>query len=109
MEEEINEIEEIANHFGITVEDLKGKARYERFSKARHIAFKILSERNKISLSSIAKQFNRTHATVIFGIRSITNLIDTEKSMRFHYRTILNSISTEREKIIEGAISVAQL
>ena len=76
----IDAVQEIvADHFGITVADLKSKSRKRELVYPRQIAMYLAKEKTELALKSIGYHFGgRDHSTVIHAIQTINDLI-TEK------------------------------
>lgn len=56
-------VDAVALHFGLTAEEVKGKARGAKFVTARAVVIAILRERG-MSLPKIARLFDRDHSTI---------------------------------------------
>jgi len=69
-------ITEVAKITGVSEEEILGTSRKERIKDARHLYFFILRE-NGFRLSEIAKSSGKHHATVINGINSFKNLLNS--------------------------------
>jgi chromosomal replication initiator protein len=97
-----------SEYFSIPKSDIIGKTREFEAKIIRHMLFKLFRENNELSLSTIGKIFNRNHATVIHGINSINNLIETDNYIKkkFDYLSIL--VADEDVLIVLGAESVGQ-
>jgi chromosomal replication initiator protein len=71
---ECNKIKaEVARKHMISVKDLESKSRKEEFVVARNEAIFRCRQETKGNLSSIGRQFCRSHATVIHAIKSFEN------------------------------------
>jgi len=73
-------ITEIAKITGVSEEDILGRNRKRRISDARHLYFLVLQE-NGFRISDISRLSGRNHATVIHGINSFKDLLQTGDSM----------------------------
>lgn len=71
----------ICNYYKLDKPALLDKSRKRNLVEARQMAFLLFREFTELSLSQIGQKFNRDHATVLYGVRKITDLIDTEKSL----------------------------
>ena len=60
-----------AEYFGISVEDLKGSARGQKISNARHLAVYLSREITQNSFVSIADFYNKKHTTIMFAHEKI--------------------------------------
>lgn len=58
----------------ITREEMEGSSRKAHIVRARHIAFKLMRDKTKLSYISIGGYFNhRDHSTVVHGVNSINH------------------------------------
>lgn len=58
------------------------RTRKREYVKARQIAYWIIKQETKVTLTGIAKKFGYDHATVLHGINSIKNLMQVHKEFR---------------------------
>ncbi|GEM_PF-664500 len=72
----------VCEFYKIDVEDLFSKNRKKDVAFARHVCMYILKDRNGLSLSRIARLFNRDHTSVLYGVNKIIAEIQTDKSIR---------------------------
>ncbi len=73
----------VADHFKITVEDLKSKSRKKELVVPRQIAIYFTKEFTDFSLKSIGYHFGgRDHSTVIHAIQTINDLLKTDKEIK---------------------------
>ena len=70
---------------GIPIELIGDITRKKEVSLARQFIFKFMREYTKESLTSIGTYCNRDHATVLQGIQTLNNRIDTEKIISNKY------------------------
>lgn len=65
----------VANHYGVTVADMKSPSRKREFVMARQMAMYLIRVCTGYSLLKIGQFFgDRNHATILHGIECITNL-----------------------------------
>jgi len=70
----------VAEHYGLTVENLKDKTRKKEIVMARQVAMSLAKEYTDMSLKSIGYQFGgRDHSTVIHAIQSVDNQMEVDK------------------------------
>lgn len=83
-------IEETANYFFISEEDLIGKKRKEEFTKARHIAIYIAHNKLGLSYKKIGEHFsNRKHSSIIHSIKTIEDQLTSKlPSAKFTFNAI---------------------
>ena len=94
-------LQEVADKHGITVKDMKGDCRKNKFSRARQEAAYIIKDRLGMSLPKIGRILgNKDHTTVLHGIRkhafrnNLPPLIFS-KEIRVHNALIEKEISHE--------------
>jgi hypothetical protein len=65
----------VAEHWGITVEDLKSADRSQSFTLPRHVAIYLVRNQLGLSLNEIGRHFGgRDHATILSALRKIERL-----------------------------------
>lgn len=86
----------VTSTYGITTQELKRLCRGIRYTEPRHLIWKILSEIFNLKICEISGMYQVTttnskanHATIIYGIKSINNLIDTEELTKARYTAAL--------------------
>ena len=84
---------------GLTGQNIMIRNRERPRVEARYIACKVMydSFRN-ISLSEIGRFFKLNHATVLYGIKNVTNWIESDENMKRIYYAVM----TEVNIFIEG-------
>lgn len=85
------QINNVCAALGVRREDLTSCRRSRNIADARQMAFKILREDGH-TVTDIAARFGRTHATVIHGIRAISEKIANERKLAFAYNTIKGGV-----------------
>lgn len=76
-------ISTIASEFDITSEEIKSRRRTHRLALPRQVAMYILREEADISYPQIGEILGgRDHTTVMYGCEKITDLIQTDESLR---------------------------
>ena len=70
-------IETVCAQFAVNKFELTGSSRKQHVSHARQCAFLLARKKTALTFEQIAKVFNRDHGTVIAGIKSAQNRIDT--------------------------------
>lgn len=72
----------VAEHFGITVANLKSSKRDKKFAFPRQVAFYIAKQQTECSLKDIGEEFGgRDHTTVLHGIDKIEKLLKYDASL----------------------------
>lgn len=57
--------------FDVTIDDLKGKGRSNRFIRPRHVIYYLANTELKLSLSNIGRLMSRDHTSVLHGANSV--------------------------------------
>jgi len=71
-------IELVCDHLGISECELGYRTRKSEIVKAREYCFFLIHYTSPMTFKKIGKLFNRTHGTVISGIRTLQDRMDTE-------------------------------
>jgi chromosomal replication initiation ATPase DnaA len=67
----------VCDIFNITPAELKTRSRKQEYTLARGFIYKFSRTFTYLSLEEIGRFYNRSHCTVLSGIRSIENAIET--------------------------------
>ncbi|HHX53675.1 MAG TPA: chromosomal replication initiator protein DnaA [Clostridiales bacterium] len=65
----------VANKYGVSADDLKGKKRSQDIAEPRHIAIYIMRRMTEMSLPQIGREFSRDHTTIMSSIAKIDERI----------------------------------
>lgn len=88
----IQEIQQsIANKFNVSIDQILSSERTQSLVTPRQMAMYISRKYTPKSLPEIAQSFEKTHATIIHGVRNIEKRLDVEPELK----SILNEILTE--------------
>jgi chromosomal replication initiator protein len=74
-------LDETANHFHLTRDDLVSKSRSRPLTTARHVAMYLARECTGLSLLKIGEVFERDHTTVMHGINKVQELMKARGTM----------------------------
>ena len=86
----------VANHFGITPEEITSKRRNSEYALPRQICMYLCREYTPDSLQSIAKSLGKKdHTTIIHGIDKISAEVLTNKDLKTKIDTIRNKLNCE--------------
>jgi chromosomal replication initiator protein len=89
--EHIQEV--VAQHFGLSVDALRGKTRKKEIALARMIAMALATDLTNNSLKRIGQLFGgRDHSTVIHARDTIRKLQETDALVRENYEALLKKI-----------------
>ena len=72
----------VCEFYKVDIEDLFSKNRKKDVAFARHVCMYILKDRNGLSLSRIARLFNRDHTSVLYGVNKVMAEIQSNKDIR---------------------------
>jgi len=86
-------IEEYSSEIGIGISELIGNSRTGKICLARHAYWFYMKNIKNEKLIIISILFQRTHPTIINGIRSIQNMIDVKDKRIEQYLKVLNIFS----------------
>ena len=91
----------VAEIFDLDYLQLFEKGRKRNLVEARQVIFYIAYKKiNGLSLAQIGAKFNKDHATVLYGIKMVQNLCDTNKEFKEKVDQALVKFSMiERNKI----------
>lgn len=81
-----------AKHFNVSVEDILSNIRPQTIVNARLIAMYIAKKYTTLSSSDVGRAFNKSHATVLSGVKSIQGRIATENELRESLDVILQEL-----------------
>lgn len=75
----------VAKHAGVSADAIMGPSRLHSITTARHLAFLLFAKLTGLTFQRIGEVFGRNHGTVIKGIVSVGNLLETEPPLRKAY------------------------
>jgi len=79
----------VAEYFGISMKEFDSNSRKRKIVQARQISMYLAKKYTKASLETIGKRNgNKDHATVIYSLNVVQNLIDVDKKFRYIVRDI---------------------
>ena len=78
--------------------NLELNTRERKYVNARAIGYKILRDTEYMSYQFIARQFNRTHATIMYSIKEFPYLIMSNRQMDRDYKDILAIWNAESDE-----------
>ena len=81
-----------AAYFSVDVNEIKGAARGQRVSLARHISVYLCREITNQSFVNIAKFYNKKHTTIMFGYEKIKKELNTNKEISTAVREIRQAL-----------------
>ena len=88
-------IDLVADHFGITVDEIMSQKRDKQIAEARQIAMYVSRKYTDLSQNDIAEIFKRDHATVIHAIKKISNELSTNSELQSKINVIVKKLNVE--------------
>ncbi|MCQ9210766.1 chromosomal replication initiator protein DnaA [Granulicatella seriolae] len=86
--------QEVAKHYGITIEDLKGKKRTKQIVEPRQIAMYLSRELTNVSLPKIGFEFGgKDHSTVIHAYDKIAESIKEDQAILDATQALIKKLS----------------
>ena len=86
-------VELVSEYYQLTPFDLYGLDRHRPFVTARQMAWKITRElHSDIVLSELESIFCRSHSTILPGIKTFSDLIDTDRTIRADYKSLMSTM-----------------
>ncbi len=83
----------VCGYYGLEPHMLQSNSRKREVVQARQIAMYLSRKYTKVSLSSIGEQIgNRDHATVLYAVKSIQNLVEVDKEVQYSVEAIEASL-----------------
>lgn len=90
-------ISEVSKTFNVSVEDIRSKKRANNISEARQIAIYILGETTQLSQAAIGAEFsNRNHATVIYSVSMVKELMSKNPHKKRLIMDIINNVRGDK-------------
>jgi chromosomal replication initiator protein len=84
----------VAQHFALSVEEIKGPCRRQDIVLARHLAIYIIRQHLGESWKRIGQRLgNRDHTSIIHGYRKMEKLLEVDYEMSTHYKVNLRALS----------------
>ncbi len=74
--------QQVADHFGLTVNVLKSRRRRRAYCEARHIAIWLASKLTRRSLPVIGAAFDRDHTTVMYALTAVERRMESDPDLR---------------------------
>ena len=98
-------IEEIQNkvchHYQVTMAQLLSTERTQSIVTPRQLAMFISKKYTNKSLPEIAKMFDKTHATIIHGVKNIAKRMDVEPDLRRSFEQIIHELGCSPDENID--------
>lgn len=75
-------VREVSNYYGIDADLLFTKSRKSEISDARQVLMYLAKKLAKMPLTTIGQRIGRTHATVIYAVKHIEELVEHEATLK---------------------------
>ena len=82
----------VTRKYGVTVDELKSKAKSSHITNPRQICMDILRKKTDLSLLKIGRIFNRDHSTVIPSVEKIEKEIKCNSLFEIEIKEIIEEI-----------------
>ena len=89
-------LEVVSHHYGITMEEIKGKRRTQRIAYPRQVAMYLARKMLPLSLPQIGSALGRDHSTISHGCDKITYDSENDPAIRQTLITLENQIKSSR-------------
>lgn len=84
----------VSNYFNL---DITRKTRKKEYVEARAFYYRLMRQYTRLSLQEIGSSVNRDHASVLHGMKSLYNWMQTDRRLKNNYN-VLNSQIKSLEK-----------
>lgn len=89
-------IEYCANFYNVKKEDIYSEKRNKEIVFARQVCLYIIRELTDYSLSKIGLIFGKDHATVLYAIKKLTNIMEKDLSIKISIESLMKDISEKK-------------
>ena len=88
----------VCDTWGVTLDEIKGSSREQPLAFARQVAMTLCREVAEMSFPEIGRHFNRSHATAIHSVKSVTKHSHTNHKVSAILKRIIQQISTKQQQ-----------
>lgn len=85
----------VAEHFGLTMNDMSSKSRPRSVAEPRQIAMYLCRKLTRSSLPDIAKAFDKTHATVVHACKTIQDRMQVQEDLKESVRELVRTLGRD--------------
>ncbi|MBR1969433.1 MAG: chromosomal replication initiator protein DnaA [Clostridia bacterium] len=89
-------IEYCANFYNVKKEDIYSEKRNKEIVFARQVCLYIIRELTDYSLTKIGLIFGKDHATVLYAIKKLTNIMESDLSIKISIESLMKDISDQK-------------
>lgn len=90
-------LREYSEHIGVPEEDITGLSRKYEHRIPRQLYWLYLNTRAGLSKRGIARKFKKDHCTIIRGLKTISDLIETEDKILSEYEGFISTFLHQQE------------
>ena len=87
-----NIIETCAKFYGVKKEDIYSDKRTKTIALARQVSMYIIKELTNYSYPKIGSVIGKDHSTIIYAIKTVTNMMENDEAFRFNVEGLINDI-----------------
>ncbi len=91
----------VCRKYGVTLSQILSPERTQSIVTPRQLAMYISRKFTTRSLPEIAKQFEKSHATIIHGVKNITNRLDVDPELKASLEEILTELGCSMNDMVE--------
>ncbi len=96
-------IEEVANLYGITADDIRSTKRTSQISTARKVAIYVVREVTGIPLATIGEEFGgRDHSTIVYALNTVTSAIKKDSNLKSLVDDLIKDIKAKNPQTISN-------
>lgn len=91
----------VCRKYGVTLNQILSPERTQSIVTPRQLAMYISRKFTTRSLPEIAKQFEKSHATIIHGVKNITNRLDVDPELKASLEEILTELGCSMSDMVD--------
>ena len=92
----------VAAKYSVTIPQILSSERTQSLVTPRQLAMYIARKFTMKSLPEIAKQFDKSHATILHGVKTISKRLDVEPELRDNLNSIISGFGYTMEDMIDS-------
>jgi chromosomal replication initiation ATPase DnaA len=85
----------VCDYFCITTDEVKSDSQIREYVWSRDFIWLFKKQTTNKSLRQLGEPYKKDHATVIHGIRTLKNLLETDKLVKEHYNNLITTLIQE--------------
>lgn len=87
-----NIIETCSKFYGVKKEDIYSDKRTKTIALARQVSMYIIKELTNYSYPKIGSVIGKDHSTIIYAIKTVTNMMENDEAFKFNVEGLINDI-----------------